>query len=122
MPFQYFKGAMADLPVKRQKSICKCPTLCTNFINIIGMTDFILCEGVAREYAYDILRTLGLHSDIYQKPKPFWTTKDEQYILDYFAEHGHHTGAYQIIGKHLGRSRDAVKNKVLKMRKEGKPI
>jgi hypothetical protein len=117
---QLFKGDLTQLSPKKQKKICKCPTTCESFINIVADEDFILCEVDAREHAFHILRELELLSDIYTKPTPFWSYKDEQYIIDYFDLHGPHNGAYKVIGAHLGRSRDAVKNRVLQMRKEGK--
>lgn len=117
-----FKGKLDDLPSKRKRQICKCVDRCSAFITIVGQEDFILCEAEAREHAFQVLRTLGIFSDIYTKPTPFWTTKDEQFIIDYIAKHGVHNGAYRIIAEHLGRSRDATKNKILRMRKEGKPV
>lgn len=118
MAYKCLKGDLASLPAKRQRKICKCSTRCNNFITIVADEDVIMCEGEAREYAYDILRTLGLYSDVYQKPKALWTTKDEQFIIKYYAEHGSHNGAYEIIGRHLGRSREAVKRRITRMRKE----
>lgn len=117
---QVFKGDLNKLPVKRQKQICLCNKPCNSFITIVGQEDFIMCEAAARDHAFDILRILEILLDVYTKPAPFWTTKDEAYVLDYFKKHGQHNGAYRIIAKHLGRSRDAVKNKVLKMRREGR--
>ncbi|POD45914.1 hypothetical protein BKM15_26205 [Pseudomonas syringae pv. syringae] len=115
-----FKGEMSPLPGKRQKAICKCAERCEHLIIIVGQEDFVICEKAARDHALDILNQLNVITEIVTQPTPFWTTKEERYVINYFEQHGNHNGAYRIIGAQLGRSRDAVKNKVLKLRKEGR--
>lgn len=117
---QVFKGDLSLLPTRRRKTICKCEIPRNHFITIVGQEDFIICEKEARDHALDILNQLNVITEIVTQPTPFWTTKEERYVINYFEQHGNHNGAYRIIGAQIGRSRDAVKNKVLKLRKEGR--
>lgn len=117
---EVYKGQLCRIPERRRKTICQCDIPCKFFITIVGQEDFVLCEKIGRNHALDILSTLGVITDIKTVPTPFWTTKEEKFVIDYFKKHGQHNGAYRIIGVQLGRSRDAVKNKVRSMKKEGK--
>lgn len=117
---EVFKGDLGKIPEKRRKQICTCPSPCQVFLTIVADTDFILCANQAREFAFDILRPLGIMSSVNTVRRPFWTTKDEDYIRHYLEEFGQHPGAYKCMAEHLGRTYHAVKTHVGDMRKAGK--
>lgn len=126
------KGDLTALPGKRRNAICRCEKRCTEFYTFTTVaknTDFILCAGDARQFGFEILEMQGAVKSgiMFIGPNRAWTGEEERIIEKYFIENdciddkgrvrnGINTGLAEV----LGRTRQQVKEKVKRMRKEGK--
>ena len=123
------KGDLTKLPKNRQKKICGCPTLCTEFYTFsLENDDFMLCAGDTRQFAFEMMSELGLMTKKLAFPtsKWGWTTEQEEFVKKYLKDKSAYYngkvkyGTYSLIGEMLGKSREQVKNKIQHMQKEGK--
>ncbi|CRK80331.1 hypothetical protein [Neobacillus massiliamazoniensis] len=123
------KGDLTKLSPKKQKKICGCVTLCTDFYTFTtDDEDFTLCAGDTRQLAFEILEKQGLVTQKLAFPtsKWGWTTDQEEFVKKYLKDKNAYYngkikyGTYSLIGEMLGKTRDQVKNKIQHMQKEGK--
>ncbi|WLR53568.1 hypothetical protein LC048_13650 [Mesobacillus subterraneus] len=126
------KGDLTKLSGKRRNSICGCETKCKVFFTFItdnNDSDYILCAGDAKQFGFEILEMIGAVKSgiMFIGPNRAWTGEEERLIENYFKEHDcfddngrvRH-GINRGLAEVLGRTREQVKEKVKRMRKEGK--
>jgi hypothetical protein len=123
------KGDLTKLSQKKQKKICGCPKLCTEFFNFAtDEEDFTLCTGDARQLAFEIMYQQGLVSKKLAFPdsNSGWTMEHEEFIKKYLKDKNAYSdgkikyGTYSLIAEMLGKTREQVKKKVQHMQKVGK--
>lgn len=126
------KGDLTALPGKRRNSICGCEKRCTEFYTFTTYkddSDFILCAGDAKHFGFEILEMMGAVKSgiMFIGPNRAWTGEEERIIEKYFKEHDCidergrvRNGINSGLAEVLGRNRIQVRDKVKRMRKEGK--
>lgn len=126
------KGDLTALHGKRRKAICGCETQCKTFYTFTTddeKTDFMLCAGDARQFGFELLEMLGAVKSglLFNGPNLAWSGEDERLIQKYFKENDCidengkvRYGINAALAGILGRNRSQVKQKVQRMRNEGK--
>jgi len=123
------KGDLTKLGPKRQSKICGCNPKCKEFYTFsIDVEDFILCATDSRQFAFEVLESLGVVTSKLAFPHSLfgWTTEQERFIKEFLNDNSAYYngkvkyGTYSLIAEMLGKTRGQVKSKIQHMQKEGK--
>jgi hypothetical protein len=114
---------LKELSVLMQKEVCPHNPRCARAYTITTPNDgFMICEGDIKDTTYDLMKMLGMVDENYTLPKfdAGWTIKQEKILENYLKENGKKYGSYAIIGKLVGKTRQQVKDKVYRMKRDGR--
>jgi hypothetical protein len=114
---------MQEISPIMQRNVCSHNPKCSRAFIVNTHNDgFMVCENDMKDTVYETMKLLGMVPENYTLPKndTGWTIRQEKLLADYINENGVQYGAYSIIGELVGKTRRQVKDKVHRMKRDGK--